>query len=104
MEPEHPGKHLLAVGLVAFIGLAGLLLLFYETGVTGQAMSIRISDFTIAGCNAGEILLNARGVEALREAGRARYGPDFSPYSDAHISYNGVGYCADAGIVRELLG
>jgi hypothetical protein len=103
-EAHTAAKHLLAVGLVGLIGLVGLVMMFTEIGATGQATALRISDYTIAGCNAGELLLNAQGIEALKEAGRAIYGPDFSPYHDAHISYNGVGYCADAVIVRELLG
>jgi len=92
----------LAVSLVAIIGLAGLLMLFKELSPTGHA--VRISDQTIAGCSGDEILLSAVGVEAIKTAGRHRYGPDFSPYTSAHISYNGVGYCADAEVVRELLG
>ncbi|MEM2916027.1 MAG: hypothetical protein QXT19_01555 [Candidatus Woesearchaeota archaeon] len=103
-KESHCGKHLLAVVLVAVIGFAGLLLMFNETSTTGLAMRPGISDQTIAGCNAGEVLLSAEGIEALRQAGREKYGPDFSPYTAARINYNGVGYCASAEVVRSLLG
>ncbi|MEM4247515.1 MAG: hypothetical protein QXF14_04315 [Candidatus Woesearchaeota archaeon] len=103
-DETHSRKHLLAVVLVAIIGLAGLLLMFNETGTTGLAMRPGISDQTIAGCNAGEVLLSAQGVAALKQAGRAKYGPDFSPYTTASVYYNSVGYCADAEVVRDLLG
>ncbi|MEM4242849.1 MAG: hypothetical protein QXM31_03020 [Candidatus Woesearchaeota archaeon] len=101
---NHTARHLLAVILVAVIGLAGLLLMFKEAGVTAQAMRPGISDQTIVGCNQGEVLLSDQGVAALKQAGRAKYGPDFSPYNAARINYNGVGYCANAAVVQELLG
>lgn len=103
-EENSTGKHLLAVALVGVIGLAGLVLMVQESGTTAQAVRPGISDKTIAGCNGGEVLLSSRGVEALKEAGRAKYGPDFSPYNAAHIYYNSVGYCASAAVVQELLG
>ena len=103
-EENSAAKHLLGVLLVAAIGLTGLVLMFTETSATGQASRPGISDTTINRCNAGEVMLSARGIEALKNAGEAKYGPDFSPYSDAHVNYNGVGYCADADVVRGLLG
>jgi len=101
---DHSGRHLLAVGLVAIIGLTGLVLMFQETGTTAQAVRPGISDLTINGCNAGELMLDARGVEMLKNAGRAKYGDDFSPYTAAQINFNQVGYCANAAVVKELLG
>ncbi len=103
-EESQTGKHLLALVLVAAIGLIGLVVMFKETGFIGQVMRPGISDKTIIGCNNDEILLSARGVDALKNAGRAKYGPDFSPYDAARINYNGVGYCANADVVRSLLG
>jgi hypothetical protein len=104
-QPENStGRHLLAVGLVAAIGIVGLFLMFVDSGVTAQAMRPGISDNTLVGCNAGEVLLSPNGVQALKQAGREKYGPDFSPYDAASISYNGVGYCANAEVVRSLLG
>ncbi len=103
-EENSTGKHLLAVGLVAAIGIVGLFLMFVDSGVTAQAMRPGISDNTLVGCNQGEVLLSLKGVEALKQAGRAKYGPEFSPYTAAKINYNGVGYCANAEVVRELLG
>jgi len=106
MAPEESssGRHLLAVGLVAIIGLAGLVLMFQETGMTAQATKPGIGDVTINGCNEGQLMLDARGVEMLKKAGRAKYGADFSPYAAAHINYNQVGYCSDTAVVKELLG
>ncbi len=103
-EESGIGKHLLAVGLVAAIGVVGLFLMFIDTGVTAQASRPGISDNTLVGCNKGELLLSANGVEALKQAGREKYGPDFSPYDAASIYYNQVGYCANAEVVRSLLG
>jgi hypothetical protein len=104
MEQNSSGKHMLAVALVGVIGLAGLVLMFQEAGFTAQAVRPGISDRTIAGCNGGEVLLSAKGVEVLKQAGRAKYGPDYSPYTAARIYYNSVGYCANAAVVQELLG
>jgi hypothetical protein len=104
-QDEHAtARHLFALGLVAVIGLTGLVLMFKEVSPTGQVTQLKISSDIVTGCNAREILLNAAGVEMLKRRGRQAYGPTFSPYSDARISYNGVGYCADAKVVRELLG
>ncbi len=104
-QPENSsGKHILAVALVGVIGLAGLVLMFQETGMTAQAMRPGLSDKTIEGCNYDEVLISANGVEALKRAGRAKYGPDFSPYDAASIYYNDVAYCAKASVVHELLG
>jgi hypothetical protein len=99
-EESDNGRHLLALGLVALIGLTGLVLMFKETAGTGQA----VAHNPMVGCNADEILLSARGVAALKQRGRAVHGEDFSPYTAASINYNGVGYCANAAVVRELLG
>jgi len=99
-ESSDNGRHLLALGLVALIGLTGLVLMFKETTSTGQA----VVRSPMIGCNADEVLLSARGVAALKQRGRAAYGEDFSPYTAASINYNGVGYCANAEVVRELLG
>lgn len=108
---EHPEEHstarqLLGIGLVAAIGLTGLVLMFNETDVTGQAfMAKRFAGRNpMIGCNAGEVQLSAQGVQTLKRTGRNRYGPDWSPYTAASINFNGVGYCADAKVVRELLG
>lgn len=99
-EAEDNSKHVLALGLVALIGLTGLVLMFQEVNSTGQA----VVNSPMIGCNADEVLLSARGVAALKQRGEAVYGDDFSPYTAASINYNGVGYCADAAVVRELLG
>ncbi len=103
-EESGTGKHLLAVGIVAAIGVVGLFLMFMDTGLTAQAVRPGISDVTLIGCNRGEVLLSPNGVEALKQAGREKYGPDFSPYDAASIYYNQVGYCANAEVVRSLLG
>lgn len=104
MEESHTARNIFGITLVALIGVVGIFLMLTESNVTGEATSLRISSSVLVGCNEGEFLLSARGVEALKYSGREKYGPDFSPYRDAHISYNGVGYCADASIVRALLG
>jgi hypothetical protein len=101
---NNPTKHLIAVGLVALIGLTGLVLMFQGTGTTAQAVRGGISDVTINGCNGDELLLDGRGVEMLKTAGRAKYGPQFSAYTAARINFNGVAYCAKALVVKELLG
>jgi hypothetical protein len=105
MEQENStGKHLLAVALVGIIGLTGLVIMFNEAGLTAQAIRPGVGDETINTCNQGEVLLSAGGVQALKNAGRAKYGESFSPYDAAKIYYNDVGYCAKADVVRELLG
>ena len=76
--------------------------MFNEVDLTGQATKLQVNRVSMTGCTDGELMLTARGVEALKQRGREIYGPDFSPYHDAGISYNGVGYCADAGVVRAL--
>lgn len=103
-EENSTGKHLLAVGLVAVIGLAGLVLMFHETSPTGAATELSVQRSFIIGCNVGETKLNARGIAALKQKGREKYGPDFSPYSDANAYYTGVGYCAKASVVKDVLG
>ena len=107
-EEHSTGRHVLAVALVAVIGLAGLVLMFNGAGVTGDVIqppaTIHPTASAIPQCNINEVLLSARGVDALRQRGRARYGEDFSPYSAAHINYNGVGYCANGEVVRDILG
>lgn len=103
-EENSAGKHLLAIGLVAIIGLTGLVLMYTETGITAQAVMPEIGDVTINRCNEGQLMLDARGVDMLRTAGRAKYGKDFSPYAAAHINFNNVGYCSDISVVKELLG
>jgi hypothetical protein len=103
VQEEQPrAKPVLALLLVGLIGLTGLVLMFSEASPTGAATQLSISKQSIAGCNAGEVLLSARGLEALRQRGREAFGPEFSLSSDAHVNYNGVGYCADAAIVRQL--
>lgn len=108
-EEHATARQLLGIGLVAAIGLTGLVLMFNETNVTdvtGQAfMAKRFAGRNpMIGCNANEVQLSAQGVQTLKRTGRNRYGPDWSPYTAARINFNGVGYCADAKVVRELLG
>lgn len=103
-QTENTGKHLLAIGLVALIGLTGMVLMFKEVGSTGQVTQVSVGNTKMQTCNDNEVLLSQRGVAALRDKGRARYGEDFSPYTAAHINYNGVGYCADGEVVRDILG
>jgi hypothetical protein len=105
MEPQdNTGKHLLAIGLVALIGLTGMVLMFKEVGSTGQVTQVSVRNNKMQTCNDNEVLLSQRGVAALRDKGRARYGAGFSPYTAAHINYNGVGYCANGEVVRDILG
>lgn len=104
-QQENTGKHLLAIGLVALIGLTGMVLMFKEVGSTGQATQVvSVGSNKMQTCNDNEVLLSQRGVAALRDKGRARYGAGFSPYTAAHINYNGVGYCANGEVVRDILG
>lgn len=104
MEEQNTGKHLLAIGLVALIGLTGMVLMFKEVGSTGQVTQVTVGNSKMQQCNDNEVLLSQRGVAALRDKGRARYGAGFSPYTAAHINYNGVGYCANGEVVRDILG
>ena len=103
-EQDNTSKHLLAIGLVALIGLTGMVLMFKEVGSTGQVTQVSVHSNKMQTCNDNEVLLSQRGVAALRDKGRARYGAGFSPYTAAHINYNGVGYCANGEVVRDILG
>ena len=86
-------RHLFAVGLVAVIGLAGLVLMFKETSPTGQVTQLRISSDSMTGCNAREVKLTSRGMAALQARGISA--------SEADAYYIGAGqYCADAEVVR----
>ena len=107
-QPEEPatGRHILAVALVAIIGVTGLVLMLSDAAVTGNVIKPRnvVVHSPIIGCNDDELMLNEQGVSALKRAGRAKYGEDWSPYDAAHINYNGIAYCANAAVVHELLG
>lgn len=104
-EEHSTGRHLLAVALVAVIGLTGLVMMFSEASVTGDAARVHAAVIhnPMLGCSDDELMLNERGVEALKRAGRQKYGDEWSPYDGAHINYNGIAYCADAAVVHELL-
>ena len=100
------GRHVLAVSLVAIIGLTGLVMMFNEVSPTGNVLKAHVTAMhnPMLGCTDSELLLNSNGVSALKKAGQAKYGDDWSPYTDAHVNYNGFAYCANADIVHELLG
>lgn len=90
-------RHLLAIGVVAIVGLAGLMLMFKETSPTGQVTELRISSDIMTGCNAGEVKLSSRGMAALQARGISA--------SEADAYYIGAGqYCADAEVVRAAFG
>jgi len=92
--------------LVAFIGIGGLLLMFGEASPIGNVLKAQAPAVhsPIVTCNKGQIMLNPRGVEAVKAWGRQKYGADWSPYSAAHINYNGIAYCADEDVVKDVVG
>ncbi len=96
-QQNDTARHLLAVGVVAVIGLAGLVMMFREAGPTGQVTELKISSDIMTGCNAGEVKLTSRGVAALQARD--------VELSGAGVYYIGAGqYCADAEAVRAVFG
>ena len=93
MMEEDSGKHVLAIGLVAFIGLAGMLVMFKESA-TGDATRLQVSSSVMIGCNDDEVLMNPRGIAALKKACNG-----CSVYDECHVNYNGVGYCVDKSCI-----
>lgn len=102
---EERKSHLLALAVVAVIGMGALVLMFSQASTTGQVTKLKSSLVPMGSCNYGELVVSSRTVQAFSKAGKQFYGPEFSAYSDGGCWLReGVGYCCPETKLKEVFG